>query len=255
MGSTCALSSNRHRVESGRLTGTPRPIFFLTPAAETAKTSSRMKSKSLIPWLVALVLLVAAAFLYSKNSAKDVELAKLRAESQQLPALRTELDQLKTTGTPAQAEEIARLQKDNQDLLRLRNEIGQMRKEKQELAKQLQSAQAVRAGAQEAAALLQQAQSENQQLRAAAQAAQAAAVVDATQLLNACVNNLRQIDGAKQQWALENKKGESAFPTTKDLAPYFKNGVLPACPAGGKYTLNAINAAPTCSVVGHALPQ
>jgi hypothetical protein len=214
-----------------------------------------MKPKSLIPWLVAVAMVGAAAFLYSANSAKEAELVKLRADSQQAAAWHTELEQLKTSGTPAQAEEIARLQKDNQDLLRLRNEVSQLRKGKLELEKQLQSAQAVRAGAQEAAQLLQQAQTENQQLRAAVQATQAAPVPDANQMLNGCINNLRQIDGAKQQWALESKKGESAFPTPKDLAPYFKDGVIPGCPAGGKYTLNNVGAAPTCSVVGHALPH
>src|SRR5262249_39296685 len=40
---------------------------------------------------------------------------------------------------------------------------------------------------------------------------------------NACINNLRQIDGAIQTWALENKKAENAVPTRKDLLPYLHN--------------------------------
>src|SRR5208283_1364436 len=34
---------------------------------------------------------------------------------------------------------------------------------------------------------------------------------------NACINNLRQIDAAKQQWALENKKTTTDTPTREDL--------------------------------------
>ena len=76
-----------------------------------------------------------------------------------------------------------------------------------------------------------------------------------TSQTNACINNLRQIDGAKQQWALENQKAAVAVPTAQDIAPYLKDQVIPACPATGKYTLNAVSALPTCSIAGHALPQ
>ena len=39
---------------------------------------------------------------------------------------------------------------------------------------------------------------------------------------NACINNLRQMDGAAQQWALENKLQSSATPEFADIAPYLK---------------------------------
>lgn len=41
-------------------------------------------------------------------------------------------------------------------------------------------------------------------------------------ITNFCVNNLRQIDAAKQTWAVENKKDESQTPTGQDLTPYLK---------------------------------
>src|SRR5262245_3036332 len=37
---------------------------------------------------------------------------------------------------------------------------------------------------------------------------------------NACVNNLRQYDGAMQQWALEYKKATNDIPTWDDIRPY-----------------------------------
>ena len=72
---------------------------------------------------------------------------------------------------------------------------------------------------------------------------------------NACINNLRQIDGAKQQWALEKNQPGDAVPVARDLLPYLKDGVFPACPAGGTYSINSVDEVPTCTVQGHALPQ
>src|SRR5205809_1030139 len=53
-----------------------------------------------------------------------------------------------------------------------------------------------------------------------------------------CINYLRQIDGAKNQWALEHQKAPDAVPLPQDIAPYFPNTQIPQCPAGGRYTLN-----------------
>ena len=77
-----------------------------------------------------------------------------------------------------------------------------------------------------------------------------------TAQMNACINNLRQIDAAKQQWALENKKSDTDTPGTSDVAPYIKNNAFPNCPASGTYTVNAVNTDPTCSKSGsgHVLP-
>jgi hypothetical protein len=72
--------------------------------------------------------------------------------------------------------------------------------------------------------------------------------------LNACINNLRQIDAAKQQWALENDKTADDIPSAQDLLPYFSNAVFPVCPSGGTYTINAVGVLPACSVPGHVLP-
>ena len=45
-----------------------------------------------------------------------------------------------------------------------------------------------------------------------------------TSQMNACINNLRQIDGAKQQWALENKVNQTATPQASDIQPYLGRG-------------------------------
>lgn len=68
-----------------------------------------------------------------------------------------------------------------------------------------------------------------------------------TAQMNACINNLRQIDGAVQQWALEQKKDATATVAYSDISEYLKNSVT--CPSGGttfadSYTLTTVNATP-----------
>ena len=67
---------------------------------------------------------------------------------------------------------------------------------------------------------------------------------------NTCVNNLRLIQAAKDQYAIENNQADTVTPTTADTSPYFKSqqlsAGLPKEPQGGTYTLNAISASPTC---------
>ena len=84
-----------------------------------------------------------------------------------------------------------------------------------------------------------------------------------TSQMNACINNLRQIDGAKQQWALEQKQQSTASPAEADIAPYLgRAGTASAvestvvCPSGGSgatfdtsYTINSVSVAPTCQIV------
>ena len=83
-----------------------------------------------------------------------------------------------------------------------------------------------------------------------------------TSQANACINNLRQYDGAVQQYALENKQPSTATYTMSLINPYVKldsSGNLPACPAGGTYSQGAsVTNPPTCSLSGqspaHKLP-
>jgi prepilin-type N-terminal cleavage/methylation domain-containing protein len=73
----------------------------------------------------------------------------------------------------------------------------------------------------------------------------------------ACIANLKQIDSAKEQWAMDNNKANG---TTVDLTTdlvgtgkYIKSA--PKCPASGTYTEGAVGTDPTCSVGGfHVLP-
>jgi prepilin-type N-terminal cleavage/methylation domain-containing protein len=82
---------------------------------------------------------------------------------------------------------------------------------------------------------------------------------------NACINNLRLIDSAKQQWALEQRKQNTDTPQGTDLQPYLgrgSNGELPTCPVDSanqfsiSYTQNNVGTKPICNIVSssHVLP-
>jgi prepilin-type N-terminal cleavage/methylation domain-containing protein len=71
---------------------------------------------------------------------------------------------------------------------------------------------------------------------------------------NACIANLKQIDGAKQTWALEQKKVGTDTPVATDLYgtdKYIRDE--PGCPAGGTYSINQVNTKTTCTITDHTL--
>jgi prepilin-type N-terminal cleavage/methylation domain-containing protein len=71
---------------------------------------------------------------------------------------------------------------------------------------------------------------------------------------NACISTLKQIEAAKEQWAMDNKKNGTDTPAATDLYgadKYIK--AAPTCPSGGTYSENSVAAAPACTVTGHAL--
>src|SRR5437773_10641430 len=76
---------------------------------------------------------------------------------------------------------------------------------------------------------------------------------------NACIANMKQIEGAKATWALENKKNNGDTPAVTELYgadKYIRDE--PKCPAGGDYTVGAVDTKPVCSKAAapdlHVLP-
>ncbi|MGD1088864.1 MAG: prepilin-type N-terminal cleavage/methylation domain-containing protein [Verrucomicrobiota bacterium] len=83
-----------------------------------------------------------------------------------------------------------------------------------------------------------------------------------TSQMNACINNLRQIDAAKQQWALEYGKSAGTTPTSTSLTPFLGRGAAGSlasviCPldAGGtfakSYSIGTMSITPTCLIIGN----
>src|SRR5258706_3387673 len=72
--------------------------------------------------------------------------------------------------------------------------------------------------------------------------------------MNACINNLRQVDGAVQQWALETKQSATATVTFTDISAYLKSSVT--CPSAGagaafstSYTITTVSNKPACKIL------
>ena len=79
-----------------------------------------------------------------------------------------------------------------------------------------------------------------------------------TSQTNACINNLRQIDAAKQIWTMETGQNATASATSSDLKPYLGRGQAGSisnifCPINttktpfGGYTINNVGTAPVCN--------
>jgi prepilin-type N-terminal cleavage/methylation domain-containing protein len=81
----------------------------------------------------------------------------------------------------------------------------------------------------------------------------------ATSQANACINNLRQIDAAAQEFALERgKKTTDGISYPNDLTPYIKlnaNNSIPPCPAGGNYNCSTVGNNPTCDLSTTVTPS
>ena len=80
-----------------------------------------------------------------------------------------------------------------------------------------------------------------------------------------CISNLRYIDAAKQEWALEQRKQNTDTPLGSDLQPYLGRtaaGSLPTCPVDGaqtfatSYAPQSVGAKAVCLIVpaSHILP-
>jgi chromosome segregation ATPase len=202
-----------------------------------------MNVKRWFAWICLALMLVAEILLFRANHERDRVQTDLRDAQQQLHDVQKELDTLKSSTAGEQAGTIVSLRKQNEALTTkvnaLQKNVDRLELESQQTSQHLSTARDALALQQ---AHLQQLQEDQQRAAAAASA-------------NACINNLRLIAAAKQQWALDKNKAATDVPTIQDLAGYFQDGNFPVCPDGGTYTINAVGEAPACSIANHVLPQ
>jgi hypothetical protein len=85
-----------------------------------------------------------------------------------------------------------------------------------------------------------------------------------TSQTNVCIDNLRMIDAAKQQWALEQSQLGTALPQASAIQPYLGrgSGELPVCPIDPQnsfatsYNMENCQTPPLCQIAPatHILP-
>ncbi len=69
-----------------------------------------------------------------------------------------------------------------------------------------------------------------------------------TSQLNAIINNLRMIEESKDAWALENKTGTGAQPTSADLIGFFKGYAMPTPVVSETYNINPVGTPATATL-------
>lgn len=70
---------------------------------------------------------------------------------------------------------------------------------------------------------------------------------------NICISQLREIDGAKEQWAMENAKEEGEEVDRGAVIELLKAKKLPECPKGGPYRIGKVGEVPRCRIAEHNL--
>jgi hypothetical protein len=215
------------------------------PAKNTAAVTGNMNARRWFAWVCLALVLVAELLLFRANHERDAAQANWRDAQHQLGQAQAELAELKNSVAGLQAAENSRLRKQYEivtnKLATLQSSFDQLQTASRETAQHLATARTALELQQDH---LLQLQKDKQRITDAG-----LAVIEH----NACLNNLRQIDAAKQQWALEKSKDDDALPSVQDLLPYLKDGIFPTCPSGGTYTINAVGDLPTCSIAGHLL--
>ena len=223
-----------------------------------------MNVKSWLFWVCLAVVFVSQVLLFRANNAAGVAQADAHDAHQKLAILQSQIDDLQSSGVANMRQDNARLRAQNQALIqklaKANNNLTLSEADNRKISGQLELARQALHMQQNDLQQMSLAQQQAQAQAAAATAAAAAAAANTPAYASpddgrdTCIGNLKQIDLAKQEWALEKNKDAKDIPTAEDLAPYLKGNSMPACPSGGTYTIGAMDEAPTCSIAGHVLP-
>lgn len=199
-------------------------------------------------WFVVACLaltLVAEFFLFQARHARDSVKSELLSSQVALHQAQGELEDLRNSNAGLQASEILRLRKLNEiitnQFVEVRTSLAELKLEYEQTADHLVTARR--------ALKLQQEHIQELEVQKSTIVVAGVAVIQQ----NRCNEYLRQIDLAKQEWALDRNKPQGAIPAERDLLPYLKNGVMPTCPSGGIYLINSVSEFPVCSLPGHGL--
>lgn len=237
---TVALSA---ALSANAVQAAPVGLAVTISAAATAATltTATVATHTTMHWLniksVAAIVTAAIAAGTGTHLVQQRESNRLRSENQDLTVQQEKLTgerEAALSAAIASNSELERLRKERSELLRLRGEVGMLRRQTNDLEKL---------------------RDDNRLLRSRLVPAQSQQVLSAEEeARRACINNLRRIDGAVQQCALENRFSITNVVTTELVLPFFQENQIPRCPSGGTYALGILTNNPTCSIPGHALP-
>jgi RNA polymerase sigma factor (sigma-70 family) len=226
----------------------------LAGGASGTATVTLLKFMSMTKLKTIIVGALAVAALATSIVIQHQSIEKLREDNQalqvqvaQITPLQAENERL--SNVVAQAGLLSVQDSSTRELAKLRNEVGTLRQNIVRLRQQTNT--------------LARLQEENRQLYSgmaelkSSRRAESSSPDPAVTARNTCINNLRLIDSAKQQWALEHRAQAGDTPEWSDLQPYLgrgPNGEPPVCPLNGAYTIGMVKDKPLCNVPGHEFP-
>jgi|ERR1041385_1338051 RNA polymerase sigma factor (sigma-70 family) len=212
-----------------------------TTAASAAATSAMnwINIKSIAAIVTSAVVAGTATHVIEQNQTNRLREANQRLVAQ-AQSLTTEKNEALAAATGSQ-DELQRLRENQSELLRLRGEVAQSRTQQKEVATLRDENQRLRTVA--SSTQLKTSQIQNQ-----------ATMENTRSNRLVCINQLRLIDGASQQCALEYHLTATNIVTAELILPYLKGNEIPRCPDGGDYAFGILTNLPTCSIPGHAIP-
>jgi hypothetical protein len=240
-----ALATEAVTAAPAGLAGSVAGAALASAAAGGGTAATLAKLMTMTKLKVSILSVIAVAGVATPLAIQQQSQARLRQENQALRQQASEVDQMaaeneRLSNLVVQAKGSASLSRDQlSELLRLRGEAGGLRRQ----IKELEALQA-----------------ENRQLRtrlagvpAVTVARDAKALSPEDEARNVCGNNLREIDRAIQQCALENKLAADDMVTAQQILPYLKDTNVMSCPLGGTYTFGRAGDRPSCSMPDHVL--
>ncbi len=216
----------------------------------------------LLTSLAAIVGFALFANSQKRTKALGIEVTGLKSRVAELES--GQLDPKELRRLRGQEKEIERLTKEAEEVHQYRGEITQLRNQKAAVEKMRSEIEPLRAAVRELAtvkkqnAALQSSQENmlraNSQIQSQLLQTQRAAAGGQTPVdiarHNSCIANLKQMDGATQQWALETKKVATSPVEIASVMKYLKGGQLPVCPSKGAYSFSNVATSPRCSIHG-----
>ena len=183
-----------------------------------------MNLKRWFAWMCLVLVLVTEVLLFQAYRERDILQAQLRSGQMQLRQTQDELNVLKSADVGLEAAEISRLGKINADSHQQGRDAGGRHPAvvPNQPVKRPTSGHRP-AGASTSAGTI--CNDFSRKMTRLWTPAPRSIIAQKT-----CINNLRLIDDAKQQWAKDNSAAPTAVPTQKDLLPYLKNNVFPGLP-------------------------
>jgi hypothetical protein len=191
-----------------------------------------------LPWVLTIIFATTTLMQFSRNQKMDSELSRLPALQTELDNMRAEIEEARKTHVDQN--ELERLRKEGEEVYKLRNQIGLLKKQLAQRPPPM--GEIARADSQPQPPDPTAVEPETPQEDPVTK-----------QQREQCIQNMKVIEEAKTMWAVANNKNAGDKATIADITTALPNNSMPLCPAGGVYNLNEVGIPVSCSIPAHSL--